>query len=66
MRMYLDRLFQVENFPVDLVSNHASVHLRIHHLYGRHGLKQTKSARDIIRFLTKYSLYKLNVCVQSN
>lgn len=32
--LYLDSLFKVEHFPVDLVSNHSCVHLRIHHLYG--------------------------------
>ena len=39
---YLDSLFKVQNLPVDLIADHSSIHLRIHHLDGRHGLKQAK------------------------
>lgn len=41
---YLDSLFKIENFSINLVSNHASIHLGIHHFNGRHGFKKTKSA----------------------
>lgn len=42
--MYLYGLLKVEHFPVDLVPDHPGVHLGIHHLDGRHGLKQAKPA----------------------
>lgn len=32
--VYLDGLFKVEHFPVDLVANHSCIHFGIHHLYG--------------------------------
>lgn len=41
---YLDSLFKIKNFSINLVSNHASIHLGIHHFNGRHGLKKTKAA----------------------
>lgn len=31
---YLDSLFKVEDFPVDLVADHSCVHFRIHHFNG--------------------------------
>lgn len=40
----LHSLLEVKNFPVHLVPDHASIHLRVHHLNGRHRLEKTKPA----------------------
>lgn len=38
----LHSLLEVKNIPVHLVPNHASIHLWVHHLNGRHRLEKTK------------------------
>lgn len=57
--LYLYSLFKVEHLPVDLVPNHSCIHLRIHHLYGWHGLKQSKPSTTEERLVSV-----LYVCLQ--